>query len=133
MALVHDSVTKCLVDVLPTISGLQAIYVTTQDGVELSTAFVEDWDSSNKTHLGTVFSFAAERGSKFGLGNVESAACTFEDALYIHVSFLPIVVAFVGETSMKSSDVEKIVPLLKNLLEPVRSAIATVDADGDED
>ena len=38
MALVHDSVTKCLVDVLPTVSGLQAIYVTTQDGVELSTA-----------------------------------------------------------------------------------------------
>jgi|TARA_B110000008_G_scaffold230635_1_gene233525 hypothetical protein len=133
MALVHDSVRKCLIDALPTISGLQAIYVTTQDGIELATAISDDMDNMKKEHLGTVFAFAADRGSKLGLGNVQSAVCTFEDGLYVHVSFSPIIVTFVGETTMKSSDVENIIPLFKKLLEPVRGAVSTIDDDEEED
>ena len=86
-----------------------------------------------KEHLGTVFAFAADRGSKLGLGNVQSAVCTFEDGLYVHVSFSPIIVTFVGETTMKSSDVENIIPLFKKLLEPVRGAVSTIDDDEEED
>ena len=133
MALVHESVRKCLVDVLPTVSGLQAIYVTTQDGIELATALSDEINNMKKEHLGIVFAFAAERGGKLGLGSVKSAVCTFEDALYVHVSFSPIVVTFVGETTMNSSDVESIIPLFRKLLEPVRSAVSSIDDDEEED
>ena len=133
MSLVHESVRQCLIDVLPTVSGLQAIYVTTQDGIELATAISDEMNNTKKEHLATVFAFAAERGSKLGLGNVQSAVSTFEDGLYVHVSFSPIVVTFVGEVTMNTSDVEDIIPLFKNLLEPVRGAVASVEDDEEDD
>jgi hypothetical protein len=130
MSLVHESITTCLQDVLAAVPALQGIFVTTNDGVEVASVAQPGFD---KQILSNIYVFAAERGGKIGRGAVKSMACTYEDVMYIHTSLSPLTLTFVGGTEMESKAVRKVLPSIENLLEPIKSAIAQIEEDDDDD
>ncbi len=130
MSLVHESIIACLQDVLASVPALQGIFVTTSDGVEVASVAEPGFD---RQILSNIYVFAAERGDKIGLGSVKNISCTYEDVLYIHTSFSPLTLTFVGGKEMDSKAVKRVVPSIEKLLEPIRTAISQIEDDDEDD
>ena len=129
MPLVHESVQQGLETVLPNVPGLDAIFVTTSDGIDVASV----GNTDGKQSQATIHAFCAERGGKIGYGAVKSILCTYEDGVYVHVSFGSLVVTFIGNRGLRSAAVDRVWPSIQKLLEPVKNAVQSTEDEDDDD
>eukprot|EP00298_Acanthocystis_sp_HF-20_P009494 c18338_g1_i4.p1 GENE.c18338_g1_i4~~c18338_g1_i4.p1 ORF type:complete len:126 (+),score=51.21 c18338_g1_i4:71-448(+) len=88
--------------ILNRIDGLHGIFVTDKEGGPILQAVSKDisLDPLKAASLASTFSITSEQAGKLFFGTNQKTIAFYDNCVIVHVSMTPLVVSFVGDTSV---------------------------------
>eukprot|EP01126_Amoeba_proteus_P008595 TRINITY_DN1321_c0_g1_i2.p1 TRINITY_DN1321_c0_g1~~TRINITY_DN1321_c0_g1_i2.p1 ORF type:complete len:130 (+),score=8.71 TRINITY_DN1321_c0_g1_i2:102-491(+) len=107
------------------VPGLLSVIITDREGVVLAKARPRELNEDSL--LSSTAATAADQASKCGLGQCRSLVSFYKDNIYVFISYLPLVVTFVGSLDLNVGLILGVQDELRKSLDPLQRAVKSAD------